>query len=354
MKHIRDISVRAVASSVLFIFSFYAFIPFVFYLTGDISTSLILFSAIPFLLLPASLFIRHYITINLINPLALLRKDIHNLSNKDFCKSAFCSPDLNVVREMLSQWATQQQEASQRLNDSLISLDKGNLALLSRNETQSRAVEKTAYNVNELYQVASHNEQESNQAFSLASMTLAGVQEAIENVSLMTNSTTTIKDQSLEIKKISDFISEMAFKTNLLSLNASIEAARAGDHGRGFSVVANEVRLLAKSCADSAQEIKALVNDTSSQIEDTFKLNNKNAAYIREMLTMIERTNAALSAISISSKEQRMKIECMKDSIDNIIMAVYENTTYSEETAKTLNNIRHDLDDIEREHRKAA
>lgn len=132
----------------------------------------------------------------------------------------------------------------------------------------------------------------------------------------------------------------MAFKTNILSLNASIETARAGSYGQGFSVVASEIRNLAQSCATSAKDIKKLVENSSGQIKKAVSLNDKNEEYIKEVSIMIEQINDSLSKISQASLYQREKIENVNISVDEINIIVQQNSNLSINTVRLPNNIK--------------
>jgi methyl-accepting chemotaxis protein len=91
--------------------------------------------------------------------------------------------------------------------------------------------------------------------------------ESAEVVKKTVDAMSRIEESSKQISRITSVIDEIAFQTNLLALNAGVEAARAGDAGRGFSVVANEVRALAQRSSDAANEIKGLISESSAYVE---------------------------------------------------------------------------------------
>ena len=96
--------------------------------------------------------------------------------------------------------------------------------------------------------------------------TMAG---AIEGATRVMGHMDSMQGSARRIKEIVGIIDTIAFQTNILALNAAVEAARAGDHGRGFGVVATEVRALSVRCAESAKDIKALVGEVSTHVDES-------------------------------------------------------------------------------------
>jgi methyl-accepting chemotaxis protein len=117
-----------------------------------------------------------------------------------------------------------------------------------------------------------------------------------------------IEDSARQIARITSVIDEIAFQTNLLALNAGVEAARAGDAGRGFSVVANEVRALAQRSSDAANEIKALIGDSSAHVERGVRLVASAGAELGEITERVAEISGHVEGISKSAREQSVSL----------------------------------------------
>lgn len=165
------------------------------------------------------------------------------------------------------------------------------------------------------------------------------ISESIKSGSLMLERLNTainnIAESSKAINNINEVIDDIAFQTNILSLNASVEAARAGQHGKGFAVVANEVRGLASKTQESAKDSGQLIAETITRVQEGVKAVNDTIAILTSILKQTTEIDASISNVLEISTEQRdlsekMKLETSKinDSVDNI-------STTSEETAAT-------------------
>ena len=142
-----------------------------------------------------------------------------------------------------------------------------------------------------------------------------------------------------EIAEKIGIIEEIAEQTNLLSLNASILAAQAGEHGRGFSVVASEVRDLAERSQAAAKEIKTLSNSSVNIAETAGNMLNK-------LVPDIQKTATLVQEISAASKEQRTEAEQITNAIRQLEEIIQQNASISEQTASTAEELSYQAEQL--------
>ena len=134
-----------------------------------------------------------------------------------------------------------------------------------------------------------------------------------------------IENSSREIGQIIGVIDEIAFQTNLLALNAGVEAARAGDAGRGFSVVASEVRALAQRSAKSAKEIKALIHASTGQIGDGVRMVGDAGGALNRIAEQVNAINALVSEIAASCREQACALAEVNTAVNHMDQTTQHN-----------------------------
>ena len=210
----------------------------------------------------------------------------------------------------------------------LANVDKLNI---SSNEAAS-SLEETAAALEEITSNIRNNTQ------NIAKMATYsnGVTKAAQDGEELANQTTIAMDEiNMQVNSINEAITvidQIAFQTNILSLNAAVEAATAGEAGRGFAVVAQEVRNLASRSAEAAKEIKSIVGNATEKANDGKEISSKMIIGYKELNQNISQTINLISDIEMSSKEQLLGIEQINDAVTQLDQQTQQNAMVASET----------------------
>lgn len=164
--------------------------------------------------------------------------------------------------------------------------------------------------------------------------------EGLKNVTITENSTEEIFEKIEAISEAIEIVEQIAFQTNILSLNAAVEAATAGEAGKGFAVVASEVRNLASKSAEAARQIKMLVNEAEQKANQGKDIVNSLKNGFNKLNQKINQTNKVIDVISSMNKEQSDKF----NKVDNHISKI---DNMSKEEITISNNIDNLVDEID-------
>ncbi|MCH1414201.1 MAG: methyl-accepting chemotaxis protein, partial [Glaciecola sp.] len=176
--------------------------------------------------------------------------------------------DANATVEKLTEVIGQIDKSATTVAAGAEEMAQGNADLSQRTEEQASSLEETASSMEQMTATVRQNADNAQTANELAENAASKAESGGSIVSKAVESMAEINEASKKIADIIGVIDEIAFQTNLLALNAAVEAARAGEQGRGFAVVAGEVRNLAQRSAAAAKEIKDLIRDSVSKVED--------------------------------------------------------------------------------------
>ena len=208
----------------------------------------------------------------------------------------------------------------------------GSQDLSSRTEEQAAALQETASSMEQMASTVRQNADTTTQAERLSSdaaqVAEAGGLEVQRTAALMQE----IADSSRKINEIVGVIDGIAFQTNILALNASVEAARAGEQGRGFAVVASEVRSLASRSAESAKEIRAMIEATTTQIVEGASQAERSGETITQTVASIRQVSNLVKEISTATHEQNGGIEQINVALTQMDSVTQQNASLVEQT----------------------
>ncbi|HEB56852.1 MAG TPA: methyl-accepting chemotaxis protein [Gammaproteobacteria bacterium] len=228
---------------------------------------------------------------------------------------------------------TEVRQAVQQISTGASEIAKGNLDLSQRTEEQASSLEETASSMEEMTSTVKQNADNARQANQLATAGREQAEQGGDVVSKAVSAMLEINNSSKKIAAIISVIDEIAFQTNLLALNAAVEAARAGEQGRGFAVVAGEVRNLAQRSAGAAKEIKELIEDSVSRVEEGSDLVDQSGKALEEIVTAVKKVSDIIAEIAAASQEQSSGIEQVNSAITQMDEVTQQNAALVEEAA---------------------
>ena len=247
------------------------------------------------------------------------------------------SKGLNALAEIINEMLVENKSNGLTLNNSSEILLE-NVNILNRNSNESAsALEETAIALEQITSNIVNNTQN----VVMMSDYAKELNESANNGEVLAEKTTTamneIDTQVMAIDEAISVIDKIAFQTNILSLNAAVEAATAGEAGKGFAVVAQEVRNLAARSADAAKEIKDLVQNATTKTNDGKTIATEMIEGFSGLNNNISKTMELICNIENASKEQQKGIEQINDAIISLEQQTQENASISNKTQDVAN-----------------
>ncbi|MBB4607098.1 methyl-accepting chemotaxis protein [Xanthomonas arboricola] len=239
--------------------------------------------------------------------------------------------DANATVAQLADIVGRIQQSTDAINDAASEIAAGNQDLSQRTEQQAANLEETASSMEELTSTVRNNAEHARRANQLVVGAAAVASQGGTVVGEVVGTMAGIQAASRKIADIISVIDGIAFQTNILALNAAVEAARAGEQGRGFAVVASEVRTLAQRSAGAAKEIKQLIDDSVSRVEQGNVLVSQAGRTMQDIVDSVHSVTEIMHEISEASQQQAQGIEQVGQTIAQMDQSTQQNAALVEE-----------------------
>ena len=244
---------------------------------------------------------------------------------------------INHLGKELNENAKNNLQNGNLLEKNSTTMNKSVESLAAKANEQAASLEQTAAALEEITSITKNNTQNASKMANLSN----DVKNSVilgEKLANQTNlSMDEINTQVTAINEAISVIDQIAFQTNILSLNAAVEAATAGEAGKGFAVVAQEVRNLASRSAEAAREIKDLVENATSKANQGKRISDEMSKGYDNLNKLISETIDIIKDVSVASNEQLQGIEQINDAISMLDRVTQENAHEATKVANIAN-----------------
>ncbi|KUJ72764.1 methyl-accepting chemotaxis protein [Thiomicrospira sp. WB1] len=254
---------------------------------------------------------------------------------------------LDRSAQNLSQLLSRTRSTAQTLINNVGQIYQGARDLNDRTQRQAASLEETTSMMKKITdavtQTTEHAQSANQQSTSARNQAESGADVMRATVHSMGD----IRDASHKIEEIITLIDSIAFQTNLLALNAAVEAARAGEHGRGFAVVAGEVRSLAGKSADAAKDIKALIENAVSAVDEGTQKAEASDQALQGITEVIRQVSDSVAEISAASDEQTRSIQQISQAVSDIDEVTQQNAALVEQTSAASESMKEEAEALQ-------
>lgn len=216
-----------------------------------------------------------------------------------------------------------------------------------KTEEQSAALVQTASSMEEMASSTKNNADNTRLASTRANDASSCAERGGQLMGQVAKNMQSITDCAEQMREIISIIDGIAFQTNILALNAAVEAARAGDHGKGFSVVAGEVRSLAHRSAEAAKNIKSLIAVTTDNVTQGATVVNEAGQNMQEIVSGASIVSKLMDEIAVSTLQQEKGIAQITLALAELEQVTQSNVSVVDELAGSSDLLKHRVEELQ-------
>jgi methyl-accepting chemotaxis protein len=305
-----------------------------------LSTQSTLFISVNIINIIALFLLWTYMTKYLVTPINTVKKSIEEVTSGNLAVSIpefgnNCAgrliPGINSLSSSIATLVREIRASSQNAMSLSEQLSARSAQLSVKTEQQSASLIETAASMEQMAASTKNTADNSRLASEQANVATLQARKGGELMGQVATNMESITECAQQMTEIISLIDGIAFQTNILALNAAVEAARAGDHGKGFSVVAEEVRNLAHRSAEAAKNIKTLIEVTSSNVTQGVTVVSEAEKNMREIVAGSGNVSRLMDDISASTSEQEKGISQITLALSELERVTQSNVAMAEE-----------------------
>ncbi len=230
-------------------------------------------------------------------------------------------------------------DGADQVNDAASQVAIASQQLAEGASEQASSLEESSSALEEMAAMTRTNAENAKEANNLSGQARDAAQAGDQTMERLNGAMAAINESSGQISKIIKVIEEIAFQTNLLALNAAVEAARAGEHGKGFAVVADEVRNLAQRCGQAAKETTGLIEDSVDRAKEGANVAGEVGKALGAIVGDVTTVTDLINGIARASEEQAQGVDQVNTAVSQMDKVTQQNAAGAEESASAAEQL---------------